>query len=92
MLQIYDTLTKSKRAFKSRDKNKINLFVCGPTVYDLSHIGHAKTYVAFDVICKYLRKKGFDLTYLQNITDLDDKIIQRAKERNTTQAKRKLLP
>ncbi|MFH1714258.1 MAG: cysteine--tRNA ligase [Candidatus Nealsonbacteria bacterium] len=87
MLQIYDTLTKSKRAFKSRDKNKINLFVCGPTVYDLSHIGHAKTYVAFDVICKYLRKKGFDLTYLQNITDLDDKIIQRAKERNTTPQK-----
>jgi len=60
------------------------LFVCGPTVYDLPHIGHAKTYIQFDFIVKYLRKKGIKVFYLQNITDLDDKIIQRAKEQNTT--------
>lgn len=62
------------------EKNKVKMFVCGPTVYDYSHIGHAKTYAQFDVIVKYLRWKEFDVFYLQNITDLDDKIIQRAKE------------
>ncbi len=57
------------------------MFVCGPTVYDYAHIGHARTYVAFDVIVKYLRYKGYNVVYLQNITDIDDKIIARAKER-----------
>lgn len=61
-------------------EKKVKMFVCGPTVYDYSHIGHAKTYVQFDVIVRYLRFRGFNVFYLQNITDLDDKIIQRAKE------------
>jgi len=65
-------------------KKKIKMFVCGPTVYDYSHIGHAKTYVQFDVVVRYLRYLGFDVFYLQNITDLDDKIIQRAKELDVT--------
>jgi len=60
------------------------MFVCGPTVYDYSHIGHAKTYVQFDVIVRYLRYLGFDVFYLQNITDIDDKIIQRANELGIT--------
>ncbi len=62
------------------DDKRINFFVCGPTVYDLSHIGHARTYVSFDAFVKYLRLKGFDVFYLQNITDIDDKIIKRASE------------
>lgn len=63
---------------------KVNMFVCGPTVYDYSHLGHAKTYVQFDIIVRYLRFRGFVVFYLQNITDLDDKIIKRAKENNET--------
>lgn len=77
-LKVYNTLTKKKEEFKSG--KKVNLFVCGPTVYDYAHIGHAKTYVQFDIIVKYLRYVGYDVFYLQNITDIDDKIIQRAKE------------
>ena len=61
---------------------KLKFFVCGPTVYDYSHIGHARTYVSFDVIVKYLRHRGINVFYLQNITDIDDKIINRAKENN----------
>ena len=79
-LKIFNTLTKKKEIFKSMKGKKVKMFVCGPTVYDLSHIGHVKTYVQFDVIARYLRYRGFDVFYLQNITDLDDKIIQRAKE------------
>lgn len=79
-LKIFNTLTKKKEAFKPVQANKVKMFVCGPTVYDYSHIGHAKTYVQFDVIVRYLRHLGLEVFYLQNITDLDDKIIQRAKE------------
>jgi len=61
----------------------VEFFVCGPTVYDTSHIGHARTYLAFDMITKYLREKEYDVFYLQNITDIDDKIIKRAKEKKT---------
>ena len=81
MLKVYNTLTNKKEIFRPRKKKKINLFVCGPTVYDYSHLGHARTYIAFDVIVKYLRKE-YDLFYLQNITDIDDKIIKRAQEQN----------
>ncbi len=79
-LKIYNTLTRKKEIFKPRKDKKVNMFVCGPTVYDYAHIGHARTYIAFDVIVKYLRKKGYNVFYLQNITDVDDKIINRAKE------------
>ena len=61
-------------------KGEVNLFVCGPTVYDFSHVGHAKTYTQFDIIIKYLRFKGYKVFYLQNITDIDDKIIKKANE------------
>jgi len=83
-LAIFNTLARKKEIFRPIEKNKIKMFVCGPTVYDYSHIGHAKTYVHFDVIVRYLRHLGFDVFYLQNITDLDDKIIQRAKESGIT--------
>jgi len=79
-IKFFNTLTKKKEEFKPTQNKKVKMFVCGPTVYDYSHIGHAKTYTQFDVIVKFLRWSGFDVFYLQNITDLDDKIIQRAKE------------
>ncbi len=92
MLKIYNTLSRKKKIFlprsiskrllrgKPRKEKKLNLFVCGPTTYDLSHIGHARTYLVFDLITKYLKQKGYRVFYLQNITDIDDKIINRAKE------------
>ncbi|VVB68913.1 Cysteine--tRNA ligase [uncultured archaeon] len=73
-------MTGKKENFQPIHNNRINLFVCGPTVYDDSHIGHARTYIAFDVVARYLKYKGFSVFYLQNITDVDDKIIQRASE------------
>ncbi|XOB40565.1 MAG: cysteine--tRNA ligase [Candidatus Nealsonbacteria bacterium] len=81
MLKLYNTLSRKKQVFRPRKKKKINIFVCGPTVYDFSHIGHARTYIAFDTIVKYLREKGYKVFYLQNITDIDDKIIKRAKQK-----------
>ncbi|PIR02210.1 MAG: cysteine--tRNA ligase [Candidatus Nealsonbacteria bacterium CG_4_9_14_0_2_um_filter_37_38] len=83
MLKIYNTSSRKKENFKPRTKNKVNIFVCGPTVYDYPHIGHARTYIAFDMIVKYLKQKGYNVFYLQNITDVDNKIIIRAKEERT---------
>ena len=79
-MKIQNTMTGKKENFRPIHNNRINLFVCGPTVYDDSHIGHARTYIAFDVVARYLNYKGFSVFYLQNITDVDDKIIQRAAE------------
>ncbi|MDD1750607.1 MAG: cysteine--tRNA ligase [Methanothrix sp.] len=79
-MMIQSTMTGNKEIFQPIHNNRINLFVCGPTVYDNSHIGHARTYIAFDVVARYLKYKGFSVFYLQNITDVDDKIIQRAAE------------
>ena len=83
-IKIYNTLTGKKDLIKPIKGKKINLFVCGPTVYDYSHIGHARTYVIFDAFVKYLRAQGFDVFYLQNITDTDDKIIGRAREKGVS--------
>lgn len=79
-LYFYNTLKRKKELFAPGVNKRVNLFVCGPTVYDYSHIGHAKTYITFDAIVKYLKYKQFKVFYLQNITDIDDKIINRAKE------------
>lgn len=81
-LQIYNTLTNQKEVFKPLAPGKIGMYVCGITVYDLCHIGHARVLVAFDMITRYLRSRGWDVTYVRNITDVDDKIINRAKENN----------
>lgn len=80
MLQIYNTLTRQKEIFKPLKPNKISMYVCGITVYDYCHIGHARVLVAFDVITKFLRSQGWDVTYVRNITDIDDKIIKRAND------------
>jgi len=84
MLKIYNTFSQKKEIFKPRKDKIVELFVCGPTTYDFPHIGHAKTYVSFDVIVRFLRERGYDVFYLQNITDIDDKIIKRAKEKKTS--------
>ena len=80
MLQIYNTLSRQKEVFKPIQAGKIGLYVCGCTVYDLCHIGHARTYVGFDNMVRYLRFSGYNVTYVRNITDVDDKIIKRALE------------
>jgi cysteinyl-tRNA synthetase len=80
VLKIYDSLTREKREFISIHKNKVSMYVCGVTVYDYCHIGHARTYIAFDMIYKYLSFIGYKVNYVRNITDIDDKIIQRAQE------------
>ncbi|WP_299176325.1 cysteine--tRNA ligase [uncultured Neptuniibacter sp.] len=80
MLQIYNTLTKEKAPFTPLEEGKIKMYVCGVTVYDLCHIGHARVMVAFDVITRFLRSQGWDVDYVRNITDVDDKIIKRAAE------------
>ena len=79
-MKIYNTLSKKKETFNPLQDKRVNIFVCGITTYDLSHIGHARTYVAFDAFVKYLRQKDYNVFYLQNITDIDDKIIIRAKK------------
>ncbi len=83
MIQIFNTLTGIKEPLKKTSR-PIRLFVCGPTVYDSPHIGNARTYVAFDIIVRSLRTLGYTIVYLQNITDIDDKIIQRAQQTKTS--------
>ena len=80
MLKIYNTLTRKKELFKPRVEGKVGMYVCGMTVYDYCHIGHARVMVVFDTVARYFRYLGYDLTYVRNITDIDDKIIQRANE------------
>jgi len=82
MLKIYNTLTQRKAAFKPIEAGKVGMYVCGVTVYDYCHIGNARTFVAFDVIVRYLRFRNYTVNYVRNITDIDDKIIKRANENN----------
>ncbi|CAI8767712.1 cysteine--tRNA ligase [Kosakonia quasisacchari] len=80
MLKIFNTLTRQKEEFKPIHAGEVGMYVCGITVYDLCHIGHGRTFVAFDVVSRYLRFLGYKLKYVRNITDIDDKIIKRANE------------
>ncbi|MBK8815467.1 MAG: cysteine--tRNA ligase [Methylococcaceae bacterium] len=79
-MKIYNTLTRKKEEFQPREAGKIGIYVCGMTVYDYCHIGHARVMVVFDTVARYFRYKGYKLTYVRNITDIDDKIINRANE------------
>lgn len=81
MLKIYNTLTRKKEPFQPRVAGKVGMYVCGMTVYDYCHIGHARVMVVFDTVARYFRYRGYELTYVRNITDIDDKIIQRAIEK-----------
>ena len=75
MLKIHNTLSKQKELFKPITPGKVKMYVCGITIYDYSHIGHARTFVSFDTIARYLRFSGYDLTFVRNITDIDDKCV-----------------
>lgn len=86
MLHIYNTLTRQKELFKPLQPGKVGMYVCGITVYDLSHMGHARTYLSFDLMVRYMRSRGYEVNYVRNITDVDDKIIQRAQQNNETPA------
>ncbi len=84
MLKIFNTLSRQKEEFKPIHAGQVGMYVCGITVYDLCHIGHGRTFVAFDVVSRYLRYLGYSLKYVRNITDIDDKIIKRANENGET--------
>jgi len=80
MLQIYNSLTRTKAPFNPIEPGKVRMYVCGMTVYDYCHVGHARVLVVFDMVARYLRARGYEVTFVRNITDIDDKIIQRARE------------
>jgi cysteinyl-tRNA synthetase len=85
-LTLYDTMTREKRPFEPREEGRASLYVCGPTVYSDAHVGHGRYAVVFDVLRRYLGWSGYDVTYVTNITDVDDKIILRAARERSTQA------
>lgn len=80
MLKLYNTLSRQKQEFVPLEAGKVRMYVCGMTVYDLCHLGHARVMVVFDMVSRWLRASGYDVTYVRNITDIDDKIIRRASE------------
>ena len=84
MLKIYNTLAREKQIFTPITAGKVNMYVCGMTVYDFCHLGHARVMVAFDMVCRWLRSSGYEVNYVRNITDIDDKIIKRALENKET--------
>ncbi len=79
-MEVYNTLTREIEEFQPRDDREVKMYVCGPTVYDYCHIGHARTWIAFDMLVRYLRHRGYKVDYVVNITDIDDKIVRRASE------------
>ena len=82
MLKIYNSLTRSKQDFVPLTPGKAGLYVCGMTVYDYCHLGHARVMVVFDMVVRWLQVGGLDVNYVRNITDIDDKIIKRSQENN----------
>jgi cysteinyl-tRNA synthetase len=85
-MRVFNTLSRSKEEFVPREPGKVAMYVCGPTVYNYIHIGNARSFLSFDVIRRYLEYKGFDVTFVQNVTDVDDKIINRANEEGRSPA------
>ena len=81
-IKIYNTLTRKKEEFETIEPNKVRLYVCGPTVYDRAHVGHAMSSIVFDVMRRYLEYKGYEVKHVMNYTDVDDKVIRRANELN----------
>ena len=83
-LVVYNDLTRKKELFETIEKGKVRFYVCGPTVYDFFHIGNARPFVLFDVFRRYLESTGYKVTFVQNFTDIDDKMIRRANEMGIT--------
>ena len=77
-LQVYSTLSRKKETFETVEPNRVRLYVCGPTVYDKAHVGHAMSALVFDIIRRYLQYRGYEVRHVMNYTDVDDKIINRA--------------
>lgn len=86
MIRIYDTMAHEKQPFIPCEEGKVGMYVCGPTVYNYIHIGNARTFISFDTIRRYLMWRGFEVTFVQNITDVDDKIINKALEEGRSAA------
>ena len=80
MMQIYNTQTRRKEEFKPIEPGKVRIYCCGPTVYNYFHIGNARPFIVFDTLRRYLEYRGYEVTFVQNFTDVDDKIIKRANE------------
>jgi cysteinyl-tRNA synthetase len=80
ILTLYDTLRATKRPLELREPGKVGIYCCGPTVYDMSHVGHARAALAPDILVRFLRQQGLEVKYVRNVTDIDDKIIRRAGE------------
>ncbi len=85
-MRIYNSATHKKEEFQPIESGKVRMYVCGPTVYDNIHIGNARTFISFDVIRRWLIASGYEVTFAQNLTDVDDKIIKRANEQGRTAA------
>ncbi len=83
-MKLFNTFSNTLEEFHPISGNKVSMYVCGPTVYDYPHLGHARCYITWDMLYRYLKFKGYDVTYCRNITDVDDKILKKAKEENTT--------
>ena len=83
-MKIYNSLTRKKEEFKPIDENEVKMYVCGPTVYNYFHIGNARTFIVFDTVRKYLEYRGYNVKFVQNFTDIDDRMINKANEENTT--------
>lgn len=86
-MKLYNTMTMKKEDFEPLEAGKVRMYVCGPTVYNYIHVGNARVFILFDVLRRYLEYRGFEVTYVQNFTDIDDKIINKANEQNTTSDK-----
>jgi len=84
-VRIFDTMARAKVDLTPREPGKLSMYVCGPTVYDVPHVGHGRTALVFDIMRRYLRWAGYDVTYVSNVTDVEDKIIQRAAAAGTTE-------
>ena len=80
MIKLYNTLTKQKETLKTIEENKVKMYVCGPTVYNYIHIGNARPIIVFDVVRKYLEHSGYEVDFISNFTDVDDKIIKASNE------------
>ncbi len=83
-MQIYNSMTRKKEEFKPVNEGKVGIYACGPTVYNYFHIGNARPFIVFDVLRRYFEYRGYEVTFVQNFTDIDDKLIRRAREENTT--------
>jgi cysteinyl-tRNA synthetase len=83
-MKLYDSYSQETKEFQPTDDNNVKMYVCGPTVYDSPHLGHARCYITWDVVVRYLKFKGYNVTYARNITDVDDKIIKKAQQENKT--------